>query len=234
MGYDGAPIELWFGQSLWWLRPLGDRAVRIELAEPQMSLASSGLVYALNSALHPLLMHGVQALVPAYASLTALLQPSADFDEAVHRIISFLSSTDMLALATRAVNPVVDLQLLPEPGLDAPTLADAFGLSIEQLLQHFCSAQYQVAQIGFRAGFPYLLGLPAALSFPRRATPRTHVPGLSVAIGGAQAGIYPAAGPGGWHIIGQIAQPLFNAAGFAERAGSPCWLAPGDLVRFVC
>jgi KipI family sensor histidine kinase inhibitor len=234
MDYSGAPIEIAFGHSHWWLRPLGDRAIRIELAEQQMSLDSSGLVHALSSALQPLFSHGGRALVPAYASLTLLLHPGADFGEAIRQIISFLSANDIPALATNTTNSIVELQLLPEPGLDAKILADAFGLSTGQLLQQFCAARYQVAQIGFRAGFPYLLGLPPALSFPRKAVPRTHVPALSVAIGGAQAGIYPAAGPGGWHIIGQIAQPLFDPNGFAERAGSPCWLAPGDQVRFVC
>ena len=60
-----------------------------------------------------------------------------------------------------------------------------------------CAGDYQVAMVGFAPGFPYLIGLDPRLAMPRLASPRTHVPAGSVAIGGAQAGIYPRASPGG-------------------------------------
>ncbi len=81
--------------------------------------------------------------------------------------------------------------------------------------------------LGFAPGFPYLLGLDAALHVPRRADPRTRVPAGSVAIGGAQTGIYPRELPGGWNLIGRTPQVLFDP----ER-DPPCLLAPGDRVRF--
>jgi KipI family sensor histidine kinase inhibitor len=82
--------------------------------------------------------------------------------------------------------------------------------------------------LGFAPGFPYLLGLDPALQVPRRATPRTRVPMGSVAIGGAQTGIYPSELPGGWQLIGRTPLVLFDA----DR-DPPSLLMPGDRVRFV-
>jgi len=82
--------------------------------------------------------------------------------------------------------------------------------------------------VGFSPGFPYLGGMPAELATPRLAAPRKLVPAGSVAIGGAQTGIYPMASPGGWRIIGRTALCLFDAA-----AEPPALLRMGDRVRFV-
>ena len=233
--FTGEPIAFEFAGSSWLLYTLGDRAIRVELVNQEMSLASCGAVRKLSTALQPVQTSlGIQALVPAYASLMLMLDRNADLISLVSKLSELFAAGDSVNAAAKSVAPLVQLQLMPEPGLDAALLADAFGLSVPQLLQQFCAAQYQVAQIGFRAGFPYLIGLPPALSFPRSSSVRAQVPALSVAIGGPQAGIYPAAGPGGWHVIAQIAQPLFNPRGFAERGGSPCWLAPGDRVAFLC
>ena len=233
--FSGEPIAFEFAGSSWLLFALGDRAIRVELVNQEMSLASCGAVRKLSTALQPVQTSlGIQALVPAYASLMLMLHRDAELISLVSKLLKFFTAADSTQSVQENAAPLIQFQLLPEPGLDAALLADAFGLSIPQLRQQFCAAQYHVAQIGFRAGFPYLLGLPSALHFPRRASVRARVPALSVAIGGAQAGIYPAAGPGGWHVIGQIAQPLFNPRGFAERGGSPCWLAPGDRVAFLC
>jgi 5-oxoprolinase (ATP-hydrolysing) subunit B len=54
------------------------------------------------------------------------------------------------------------------------------------------------------------------------------VPAGSVAIGGAQAGIYPMASPGGWRLIGRTAMPLFD-----RGAAPPALLRMGDRIRFV-
>jgi inhibitor of KinA len=54
------------------------------------------------------------------------------------------------------------------------------------------------------------------------------VPAGSVAIGGAQTGIYPRELPGGWHLIGRTPRVLFDAA-----REQPALLAAGDHVRFI-
>jgi KipI family sensor histidine kinase inhibitor len=113
-------------------------------------------------------------------------------------------------------------------GPDLPALAARSGMSATDYVEHHAAAEYMVAFLGFQPGFPYLRGLPASLHAPRRASPRVRVAAGSVAIGGAYCGIYPAAGPGGWQIIGRTAAVLFDPARVA-----PALLMPGDRVRFV-
>jgi KipI family sensor histidine kinase inhibitor len=79
--------------------------------------------------------------------------------------------------------------------------------------------------LGFRPGFAYLTGLDPALVLPRRATPRTRVPAGSLAIADVYTAIYPGESPGGWHLIGHVAEPMFTEQGAR--------LQLGDRVRFV-
>lgn len=113
-----------------------------------------------------------------------------------------------------------------DSGPDLPEVAGALGLSEREIMRLHHAADYTVAAVGFSPGFPYLTGLPEALHLPRRAVPRPVAAG-SVAIAGGQAGIYPFASQGGWHVIGRTDLRLFDPAG-----SSPALLQPGDRVRF--
>lgn len=113
-------------------------------------------------------------------------------------------------------------------GPDLPGLARWAGISVTDCIERHAAADYIVAFLGFQPGFPYLRGLPDALCAPRRATPRVRVAAGSVAIGGRYCGVYPADGPGGWHLIGRAAAALFDPA-----RSAPALLMPGDRVRFV-
>ncbi|MDP0490153.1 MAG: 5-oxoprolinase subunit PxpB [Verrucomicrobiota bacterium JB023] len=109
---------------------------------------------------------------------------------------------------------------------DLAELTEALSLSRDEIIQLHSSAEYTVATLGFSPGFPYLLGLPPQLHVPRKAMP-AKVPAGSVAIAAGQAGIYPMASQGGWHVLGQTDAPLFRA-----EADPPTLLRPGDRVRF--
>jgi KipI family sensor histidine kinase inhibitor len=111
------------------------------------------------------------------------------------------------------------------PDLDA--VAAHAGLDARDVIARHVQADYRVAMLGFMPGFPYLLGLDATLHAPRRASPRTRVPAGSVAIGGAQTGIYPRELPGGWQLIGRTPLTLFD-----PLREQPALLRPGQRVRF--
>jgi 5-oxoprolinase (ATP-hydrolysing) subunit B len=115
-------------------------------------------------------------------------------------------------------------------GAEAPDLAavaNQAGLTGARVVELHCAAEYFVGAVGFLPGFAYLLGLPGVLHTPRLATPRPRVPAGSVAIGGAQTGVYPLDSPGGWNLIGRTEMRLFDAA-----TESPAVLRVGDRVRF--
>ena len=116
-------------------------------------------------------------------------------------------------------------------GIDGPDLPEAAkrsGLSEEAFIALHTSVEYEVAMIGFMPGFPYLMGLPAAIFQPRLTSPRRSVPAGSVGIGGSQTGIYPLETPGGWRLIGRTQMRLFDPA-----RDEPSLLRAGDKLRFV-
>ena len=167
----------------------------------------------------------VEDLVPADGTLLLILRRgaamSADLRHALRADAPSLSDTHGV------LHPIhVEYGGAAGPDLDA--LAARAGISRDAYINSHADAEYEVAFVGFQPGFAYLRGLPAALHVPRRASPRVRVPAGSVAIGGAYCGIYPASGPGGWHLIGRAAVDLFDP--FRAR---PALLLPGDRVRFV-
>jgi KipI family sensor histidine kinase inhibitor len=113
-----------------------------------------------------------------------------------------------------------------EKGDELNRLAAQLKISVQELIDLHSGAEYSVAAIGFSPGFPYLLGLPKKLRIPRLSTPRKVESG-SVAIAGGQAGIYPNASQGGWHVLGKTTVELFDVNG-----DKPSLLEPGDRVRF--
>ncbi|WP_374713440.1 5-oxoprolinase subunit PxpB [Symbiobacterium terraclitae] len=115
-----------------------------------------------------------------------------------------------------------------EYGPDLEAVAAHTGLAAHEVVARHSGRLYRVYCLGFSPGFPYLGELDPALSVPRLSDPRVRVPGGSVGIGGAQTGIYPAASPGGWRLIGRTPVRLFDP----DRT-PPALLQPGDRVRFV-
>lgn len=113
-------------------------------------------------------------------------------------------------------------------GVDLELVAEALGLDVEDVVEAHSSAVYTAGFPGFMPGFMYLYGLPEQLTLPRRPVGRTTVPAGSVVIGDLYAAVYPAAGPGGWHVLGQTDVPLLD-----PRSAEPALIIPGDRVRFV-
>jgi inhibitor of KinA len=116
----------------------------------------------------------------------------------------------------------------PRLGKDLKTLADSKSLDIEKLVKLHSQASYRIHFFGFLPGFMYLNGLDPALHFPRKSVPDRQMEAGSVAIGGAQTGIYPNESPGGWHVIGRTPISLFN-----PEANPPVFAKPGERIKFI-
>jgi KipI family sensor histidine kinase inhibitor len=169
--------------------------------------------------------------IPAYASILLRFDPQQWRDLAgPHALVlvaaqaALAQGTEPASAARECVIPVCYGDVL---GPDLAAVAACCGLDSGQVIALHAAGDYRVAMIGFAPGFPYLLGLDPRLVVPRRADPRQQVPAGSVAIGGAQTGIYPDCLPGGWHLIGRTPLRLFDLA-----AQPPSLLAAGDRVRF--
>lgn len=207
--------------------PLGDAAVQVLLSaatspDAAVNAQALALAYRLRAADLPLV-----DVVPAYASVTLHLAPGASLAALLDRLPALCEQAGGASAATgRLVE--VPVRYGGADGPELRPLADALGLSPAELVARHSAPVYRVAMLGFRPGFPYLLGLDPMLAAPRLASPRTRVPAGSVGIAGLQTGIYPDAAPGGWQLIGRTELRLFDPV----RA-EPALLAPGDRLRFV-
>ena len=99
-----------------------------------------------------------------------------------------------------------------EDGPDLLDVARATGLDPRRVVELHAGREYTAFMLGFVPGFAYLGPLPPELAVGRRATPRTRVPAGAVAIASGQTAVYPAATPGGWHLIGRTTVSLFDPA----------------------
>ena len=224
------------------LEPLGDSALLVRLGD-HIDTATNRCALALAETLRAAALPGIRDIVPAYASVCV------HYDIAVFANVAGAKSPNLLAaeqigeiaakfLETRAARPNTDVDGEASPleipvcygGEFGPALGDVAahaGIDEHSAIERHAKGDYRVAMLGFMPGFPYLLGLDASLHAPRRASPRTRVPAGSVAIGGAQTGIYPRELPGGWQLIGRTPLVLFN-----PDRGQPALLQPGQRVRF--
>jgi len=194
--------------------PCGDRALLAEVAD----LAT---VSALHAVRRRSPLPGQRELVPAARTVLVVLdRPPTDVDAARLRGVALTDHVGSVGTG------VVELAVVFD-GPDLGEVAELTGRPVAELVETLTTTELTVAFGGFAPGFGYLTGLPADLSVPRRATPRTRVPAGSVGLAGPFAGVYPQASPGGWQLIGRTDAVLFDV----DR-DPPALLAPGIRVRF--
>lgn len=218
------------------ITPLGDRALIVELAR-RIGDEAPSRIHQVCSWLSDARLPGVIELVPAATTVTVFYDAFALKESGApkHDLADWLSSrlTERLALLPEATAlPPERLIEIPvcyggDFGPDLKSIAEQAKRSPEEVIALHSEAEYVVLQLGFAPGFPYLHGLPEALCFPRRETPRTRVPAGSVAIANGQSCVYPSEIPGGWHVLGRTPLRLFQP----DRK-PPTLLQPGDRVKF--
>lgn len=129
--------------------------------------------------------------------------------------------TDALARSPRTtrIDPSHFNIELSYSGGDLEWISQRFELDPAEIVRAHSSTEYHVVALG-SPGFVYLSLVPDEIPpIPRLETPRSHVAAGSVGIAGRQTGIYGAARPGGWRIIGTcLSVPTVR---------------PGDSIRFI-
>jgi len=205
--------------SDWRVIPMGEAAVLAECTLADVAMA--------NAQAHAL----ASALAAAFDALPAIRSVLVRFDPLCNTLDQVIASVNA-QIATLDPPDVREGRIIEIPvRYQGPDLSDAahqLGLSVEALIRLHTAQPWRVLMIGFAPGFPYIGPLPAALTLPRRATPRPAVPAGSVALAAGFTGIYPARLPGGWHLIGQTDLVLFD-----PQRTPPALLQPGDRVQFI-
>ena len=215
------------------MEPVGETMLLLRFGE-RIDADLNARVHAAAETLRRVEMPGLLDVIPAYATLAlhydAAFWAGRNGEPAWRHLAGTLSAV----FATPPRGDASEGRVVEIPvcyggahGADLDAVAAHAGLGVDEVITRHTGADYRVAMLGFAPGFPYLLGLDPALHMPRRAQPRTRVPRGSVAIGGAQTGVYPSELPGGWQLIGRTPLTLFDAA-----REPPCLLVPGDRVRF--
>ena len=204
-------------------RHLGDRAFLIGVAD---AAAAHRLAQELTATL------GDEAEVVSGAATVMVHATDADAALAPMGQIARAAQAD-LARRDPATDQAPQGRLVTIPcRFDGPDLHEVAALAScrpDEVATLLTAQPLTAAVIGFSPGFAYLEGLPPALrDIPRRSRPRRAVPAGSVAIANGQAAVYPTASPGGWHLVGRTAFPLFSPARPPYAV-----LAPGDQVRFT-
>ena len=158
-------------------------------------------------------------VVPSYKALAVFFEPGAtNVPEMIDKIESFIGDcissyrTDSEDDIKKVVIPVV------YDGEDLSRVAELHNITVKEVIKKHTAPVYQVAMVGFRPYFPYLIGLDEELATPRLDNPRTSIPAGAVGIGGAQTGIYPEESPGGWNLIGRTNPELLKQ------------IKPGDIM----
>jgi inhibitor of KinA len=185
---------------------------------------------------------GVIELAPAYTTVAVFFDPTIVANEGpkpdqaldwlterVREIVATGADRGRRVRRTRSAARSIEIPVCydAEFALDLDHVASQAKLTPTKVVDLHSRAEYRVSCIGFVPGFPFLAGLPKELATPRWATPRKEIPAGSVAIGGAQTGIYPMRSPGGWNLIGRTPLHLFD-----PKKTPPAFLRAGDRLRF--
>lgn len=189
--------------------PYGPRAVLVELDDLRQVMATAAAWRAAR-------LPGVVDIVPA--ARTVLVEHDGSFD--VEQLRVPVDDAELPRGDLVVVQVVYD-------GVDLADVATACEMSVDDVVDAHCAAEYVVAFCGFMPGFSYLVGLDPRLVLPRRSTPRSRVPAGSVAIAAEFSAVYPSASPGGWHLLGHADAVLWD-----DDRDPPALLPPGTRVRF--
>lgn len=167
----------------------------------------------------------VEGLVDVVPAACTVLVVFVDQVSATRARAALLARTPAPHSASSPAAPVTIPVVYDGP--DLASVAELTALPVEAVIAAHQAGDYTVAFLGFAPGFGYLSGLDRRLHLPRRASPRTHVAGGSVAVAGDFTAVYPAASPGGWHLIGHTPTAMFDL-----HREPPALLSPGSRVRF--
>lgn len=199
------------------IRPFGDRAWLLD----RLDADPPGLALAVDRAYRQAtVICGLDSILVEFPPDQAM--PSAR--EIGDLLLSLTEVTTASSQAPRTHTVPVDYR-----GPDLSELAMMLGRTEAQVVAAHQETTWVVAAVGFAPGFAYLrCDDPLWANVRRRDRPRPTVPKGSVAVAAGMSGIYPAASPGGWQLIGTTRTVVFDAG----RVPAALFVV-GDRVRFA-
>jgi KipI family sensor histidine kinase inhibitor len=207
---------------------LGDACLSVAF-EPSIDPLTNARCVALARAIESGRLSGVRDVVPAYHTVGVYFDPTRIPRGDLEKILaSLVRDIPDGAPVTDSLPIEIVVTYGGEYGPDLASLATFARCNEQEVIRLHTATVYRVYMVGFLPGFAYLGTVDARIAMPRLDEPRTRVPAGSVAIAGAQTGIYPRESPGGWRIIGRTSATLFDPS-----SSQAAMLKVGDRVRFV-
>ncbi|CAB1246177.1 allophanate hydrolase subunit 1 [Vibrio cholerae] len=207
------------------IEPIAEGSILVRFQHP----ADATLAMHIGQCAHDIMQSLAYGLMNVTPSYTTLLIDYLPYRLTQKELVAQL--TLLLNQPRQANHANANLIELPvyyhlDVGLDLIRYQEQ-GLALAEVIQLHTSVTYTVAAIGFAPGFAFMTQVAEPLRRPRRTTPRLMLPKGSVGIAEQQTAIYPNASPGGWNIIGNCPQTLFDPK---QEPMSPWQI--GTQVRF--
>ena len=204
---------------------LGDAALYCNFGE-EVNKEINKKVINLFKNIQKIKINGITNISPSYNKL----------------IISFdLSETNFQILKEKILNiKIEDIQneqfeniKIPicfdeEFALDIKRLSSSFNISEKEIIKKFLKKNYYCYMTGFIAGMPFLGDIDKKLRFKRLETPRVKVPMGAIGVTEQFCNIYTFESPGGWNIIGNTPEKVFDKS----NSKNPAMIKPGDTINF--
>ena len=169
---------------------------------------------------------GVNNLTPSYNKLIISFDLRKKNFQTIKKLIENLNVTNDDELETNRIKIPVCCD--ENFSLDIKRLEEKLQITRDKIYEKFFGKEFFCYMTGFIAGMPFLGDLENELQAKRLETPRVKVPKGSVGLTEQFANVYTFESPGGWNIIGNTPQVIFDST----NENNPNLINPGDVVTF--
>ena len=169
---------------------------------------------------------GINNLTPSYNKLIISFDLRKKNFQTIKKLIENLNVTNDDELKTNRIKIPVCCD--ENFSLDIKRLEEKLQITRDKIYEKFFGKEFFCYMTGFIAGMPFLGDLENELQAKRLETPRVKVPKGSVGLTEQFANVYTFESPGGWNIIGNTPQVIFDST----NENNPNLINPGDVVTF--
>ena len=169
---------------------------------------------------------GINNLTPSYNKLIISFDLRKKNFQTIKKLIENLNITNDDELETNRIKIPVCCD--ENFSLDIKRLEEKLQITRDKIYEKFFGKEFFCYMTGFIAGMPFLGDLENQLQAKRLETPRVKVPKGSVGLTEQFANVYTFESPGGWNIIGNTPQVIFDST----NENNPNLINPGDAVTF--
>ena len=208
---------------------LGDAAVYCDFGSDvneKINLSVISYFNSLSKLVEENKIKGINNIIPSYNKLIISFDLSVTNYSDIRKKILDLNTNEKINNNHKKIK--IPICCDDEFGLDFNRLSDKTKLSKKEILDLYLNEEYFCYMTGFIAGMPFLGDINKDIRCNRLETPRVKVPKGSVGITEQFANIYTFESPGGWNIIGNTPQNVFEKSNLKE----PALIKPGDEVKF--